>query len=66
MPGTAVGELLMNAFLIFTAATVGLLVAAGPDAFVWPSRWVAEGTHAAQQVQPALACAVAAMQERRP
>lgn len=56
----------MNAFLIFTAATVGLLVAAGPDAFVWPSRWVAEGAHAAQQVQPALACAVAAMQERRP
>jgi hypothetical protein len=56
----------MNAFLIFAGLTVGLLVAAGPDAFVWPSRWVAEGLHSAGAVQPALACAVAAMQERRP
>lgn len=56
----------MNAFLIFTAATVGLLIAAGPDAFAGPSRWIAAGTHSVRHVQPALACAVAAMQERHP
>lgn len=53
-------------WLGFVVITLGLIQGGGVEVLGAPVRWVTTGVEARQQVQPALACAVAAMQERGP
>lgn len=54
----------MGLLIIFVGAVAGLLASAGPDTFIWASRWVVEGATYAQQIEPARACAVEALAAR--